>query len=120
MSGSRAGLGDPADSVVRNIESELHRLDKDQQGIVRQRDLLLSARAVLVGGAKPSGKQRIRQAEVQRYLAEHPGSWPADIAKALGVPATNVSTHLHRGRHVRYERHDDGWHLRPDAFPPTD
>jgi hypothetical protein len=28
------------------------------------------------------------------------------------VPATNVSTHLYRGRHTRYERREDGWYLR--------
>jgi hypothetical protein len=103
-------------SVVREIDQELGRLDKWETAVAGERALLLSARAVLAGTASTraggSRARRVSQNDVTRYLARHPGSRPADIADALEVPATTVSTHLHRGRHTRYERREDGWYLR--------
>jgi DNA-directed RNA polymerase specialized sigma24 family protein len=98
-------------SVMREIDQELGRLTKWERVAATERELLLSARAALAGG-REARRPRVSQAEVAAYLAQHPGSWPADIADALQVPATNVSSHLDRGRRTRYERRDDGWHLR--------
>jgi DNA-directed RNA polymerase specialized sigma24 family protein len=108
LSGSPAG-------VVRDIDRELSRLHRYEKAVAHERTLLLSARAALTGEteAGPSRRRRVSQHQVAAYLEEHPGSWPAQIAEALQVPTTNVSTHLYRGRHTRYERRDDGWHLRP-------
>jgi len=100
--------------VVRGIDEELTRLERYEKAVARERTLLLSARAALRAGngRRPSRRPRVSQEDVATYLAEHPGSWPAQIAEALQVPATNVSMHLNRGRHTRYERREDGWYLR--------
>jgi hypothetical protein len=101
-------------SVVREIDEELSRLHRYEKAVAHERTLLLSARAALTGeaGAGPWLRRRVSKEEVAAYLKEHPGSWPAQIAESLQVPTTNVSTHLYRGRHTRYERRDDGWYLR--------
>jgi hypothetical protein len=112
MTPSGHPLGGSPASVVRDIDEELSRLRSYEQAIAAERELLLAARTVLTGTAAPASRRRVSQAEVAAYLAEHPGSWPGEIAQALLAPATNISTHLYRGRHTRYERRDDGWHLR--------
>jgi hypothetical protein len=106
-------LGRSARSVVREIDQELGRLDKRERALAAERERLLSARAALTGrsGAGPARGRRITQDDVAAHLAQHPGSWPADIAAALDVPVTNVSTHLYRGKRDRFERREDGWHL---------
>ncbi len=110
----RGPLGDSARGVVREIDQQLSRLEKRERELAVERERLLSARASLTGraGAGPARGRRISQDDVAAYLAEHEGSWPADIAAALEVPVTNVSTHLYRGKSVRFERREDGWHLR--------
>jgi DNA-directed RNA polymerase specialized sigma24 family protein len=107
-------LGDSVRSVMREIELELGRLEQWERAAARERALLLSAHAALAGDAAggPSRRRRVSRGEVTAYLAEHPGASPAEIAESLAVPATNVSTHLYRGRDTRYERREDGWHLR--------
>jgi hypothetical protein len=105
-----------ARGVVREIDQQLQRIDKGLSGygpLLRERERLLAARAALTG-EKPSspGKARISQDDVAAFLAEHPESWPADIAAALDVPVTNVSAHLYRGKASRFERGEQGWRLR--------
>jgi hypothetical protein len=116
MPESRRGGGNGARGVVREIDQQLERIDKGLSGyepLLRERDRLLAARAALTG-EKPSspGKARVSQDDVAAFLAEHPDSWPADIAAALGVPVTNVSAHLYRGKTTRFERGEQGWRLR--------
>jgi DNA-directed RNA polymerase specialized sigma24 family protein len=76
-----------------------------------ERHRLLAARAAL-SGASPQARARVSQQQVADYLREHPGSLPAAIAAALGVPVTNVSAHLYRGKDEWAERRKDGWHAR--------
>jgi DNA-directed RNA polymerase specialized sigma24 family protein len=108
MAGKQTGVR----GVLAGIEDELARVD---QQLVGYEDLL-AARAALTGERSPtvgaSGKRRISQDEVAAYLAEHPDSWPAEIAGALDVPVTNVSAHLHRGKDTRFFRGGSGWRLR--------
>lgn len=106
-------LGRSARSVVREIDQELRSLARREKALNQERERLLSARAALTGraGAGPSRGRRISQEDVAAYLSEHPGSWPAQIADALDVPVTNVSTHLYRGKADRFERRADGWHV---------
>lgn len=105
--------------MLAGIEDELVRVDQQLAGyedLLAERRRLLAARAALTGERAPtvgaSGKRRISQEEVAAYLAEHPDSWPAEIAGALGVPVTNVSAHLHRGKDSRFFRGGSGWRLR--------
>ena len=117
MTGGGHPLGGSPARVVREIDQELSRLHRYEKAVAQERSLLLSARAALTreATAEPSRRRRVSQEDVTAYLQEHPGSWPAQIAQALQVPTTNVSTHLYRGRNTRYERREDGWHLRPSG-----
>jgi DNA-directed RNA polymerase specialized sigma24 family protein len=105
-----------AKGVIRQIDEELARVERQLSSYERllgERERLLAARAALTGepvGA--SGRRRTSQDEVAAFLAEHPDSRPAEIAAALGVPVTNVSAHLYRGKHGRFERGRDGWRVR--------
>ncbi len=102
--------------VVREIDVQLERIEQglsDYEPLLRERERLLAARAALTGERAPSGgKARVSQDDLAAFLAEHPDSWPADIAGALGVPVTNVSAHLYRGKRTRFERGERGWRLR--------
>jgi hypothetical protein len=106
-------VGGSARGVVREMDQELRSLQRREQALAAERERLLSARAALTGraGAGPSRGRRVSQDDVAAYLSEHPGSWPAEIAGALDVPVTNVSTHLYRGKRDRFERRADGWHV---------
>jgi hypothetical protein len=116
MPESGRGVGKGARAVVREIDQELERIERGLSGyepLLRERERLLAARAALTGEEPPgSGKARTSQDDVAVFLAEHPDSWPADIASALGVPVTNVSAHLYRGKRKRFERGERGWRLR--------
>ncbi|HWY91095.1 MAG TPA: hypothetical protein VNY31_10530 [Solirubrobacteraceae bacterium] len=104
-----------ARGVIHQIDQELARVQKGLSGyepLLRERERLLRARAALTGEPVRSARARTSQDEVAAFLAEHPGSSPGDIAAALGVPATNVSAHLYRGKSTRFERGSDGWRLR--------
>ncbi len=109
--------GRGARSVVRGIDQQLSRLDKREKRLEVERERLLTARAALTGSAvlKPQANRRVSQDEIAAYLAEHPGSKPTEIARALRVPATNIATHLHRGKGTRFTRQEDGWHVHSRA-----
>ena len=115
MPESGSGVGKGARAVVREIDEELERIERGLSGyepLLRERERLLAARAALTGEEPPgSGKARTSQDDVAAFLAEHPDSWPADIAAALGVPVTNVSAHLYRGKRTRFECGEQGWRL---------
>jgi DNA-directed RNA polymerase specialized sigma24 family protein len=105
--------------VLAEIDGELARVEKklaSYEPLLAERRRLLAAKAALTGEQSPtigaSGKRRISQDEVAAYLAENPDSWPAEMAQALGVPVTNVSAHLHRGKDTRFFRGGSGWQLR--------
>lgn len=105
-----------ARGVVREIDERLRRIDERlsaYEGLLAEREQLQAARLALTGQVhvKASSAKRVSQDDIAEYLAAHPGSWPADIAGALGVPVTNVSQHLYRGKRTRFARQADGWHL---------
>jgi hypothetical protein len=116
MAESGRGVGKGARGLVREIDRELERINKglsSYEPLLRERERLLAARAALTGEPlSGAGKARISQDDVAAFLAEHPDSWPADIAAALGVPVTNVSAHLYRAKRTRFERGEHGWRLR--------
>jgi hypothetical protein len=108
-----------ARGVIREIDHELERVNKGLSGyepLLREREQLLRARSALTGEpSRKGGSARISQDDVAAYLAAHPHSWPADIAKALGVPVTNVSAHLYRAKHTRFVRSERGWSVRSEG-----
>lgn len=99
--------------VVRGIDEQLERVAREEKVLGSERERLLAARAALLGKASagPARGKRISQDDVASYLAEHPGSTASQMAEALGVPATNVSTHLYRAKDVRFRRQADGWYV---------
>lgn len=103
--------------VVREIDQQLSRLDKREKQLEAERERLLAARAALTGRAvvTPRARRRVSQDEIASYLTANPGSRPGDIARALQVPATNIATHLHRGKGTRFTRQEDGWHVHSRA-----
>jgi hypothetical protein len=105
--------GIAARGVLREIDQQLNRLEREEKALGRERESLLAARVALTGraAAGPARGKRISQDDIASYLTEHPGSLPAQVAEALGVPVTNVSTHLYRAKGDRFERRSDGWHV---------
>src|ERR1700719_777546 len=85
-------------AAMRQIDEELERVNtglSGYDGLLRERQRLLAARAALSGEKPMSSKGRTTQDEVAAYLMTHPGAWPAQIAAALNVAVTNVSAHLY-------------------------
>ena len=113
MSDSKQPLGRGARGVVREIDQQLERVNKGlagYEGLLSERERLLAARAALTGtGPARAARGRTSQDDIAAYLAENPDSWPAEIAQTLGVPVTNVSAHLYRGKNTRFRRGANGW-----------
>ena len=109
--------------VLREIDERLAEADGElaaYRELVVERNRLAAARAALTGTRAPAGLsdsagRRVSQDEIAGFLREHPGSKAGDIARAFEVPLTNVSQHLYRGKHGRFEARGDGWHLRESA-----
>jgi hypothetical protein len=122
VSNARDTRGVGARGVVREIDEQLSRLDREQKALAAERGRLLAAKAALTGRASvgPARGKRISQDDIATYLREQPGSLPAQIAEALGVPVTNVSAHLYRAKDTRFQRRGDGWHLLSRAGGDTD
>jgi DNA-directed RNA polymerase specialized sigma24 family protein len=100
--------------VIRDIDEHLARIERElaeHERLKGERRRLLAARAALTG-ARQQGRARVSRQHVAEYLREHPGSLPAAIAAALGVPVTNVSAHLYRGKDRCFVRRQDGWHVK--------
>lgn len=113
MSDRENSRGVAARGVLREIDQQLNRLDQEEKALSDEREQLLAARAALAGkaAAGPARGKRITQDDIAAYLTENPGSLPAQVAEALGVPVTNVSTHLYRLKGKRFARREDGWHV---------
>ena len=112
----RTGRGSRA--VLVQLDTRLaeldHELEKAKE-LMAERRRLLAARAALTGERLVSSGslvRRVTQDDVAAYLAKHPGTRAAAIARDLGVALTNISQHLHRGKETRFERREDGWHCR--------
>jgi hypothetical protein len=109
-------------AAISGIDRELEKVSEELAGyeeLLERRRRLLAARSALTGTGAHSGSERRRfsQDEIAAYLADHPESWPAEIAAALGAPVTNVSAHLSRGRDTRFARGERGWRLRAQEDP---
>jgi DNA-directed RNA polymerase specialized sigma24 family protein len=102
-----------ARGVVREIDRELERLEEYEKTVASQRELLLRARATLAVSRDVRVRQRVSTMELLKYVGKHTGCSVEQIAEALQARVTSVSAQLHRGRRVRYECREGGWHLRP-------
>ena len=113
MSSRRDTRGVGARGVVREIDEQLTRLDREETALAAERGRLLAAKAALTGkaSAPTAGERRISQDDIAAYLREHQAPYRAQIAGRSGVPVTNISAHLYRAKGERFERRGDGWHL---------
>jgi hypothetical protein len=119
----RSGKGSGSSrGVLRELDERLATLDVELatfQQLLEERARLVAARAALTGeppqsAASDAGPRRLSREEIADFLRAHPGSKAGTIAQALGVPLTNVSQHLYRGKRGPFEARGDGWHLRDD------
>jgi hypothetical protein len=111
----RAGMPPPspsARSVMREIDRELERLEEYEKAVASQRELLLRARAAPAASRHVRLRERVSTMELITYVGKHPGCSAEQIAEGLQARANVVSAQLHRGRDVRFECREDGWHLR--------
>src|ERR1700722_9000069 len=108
MADKRSRTAKGSRSVLAQLDGRLAELDRELERageLMAERRRLLAARAVLTGERVPVGGslvRRVTQDEIAAYLMKHPGSRAAGIARDLGVPLTNISQHLHRGRETRF------------------
>jgi hypothetical protein len=113
----RKGPGAGVRGLVRELDDQIKDLDSqiaDLRGLLAERQRLAAARATLLGEPKPgavTGAPRITQDDVAAYLEAHGPTKAGRLADALGVPLTNVSTHLYRGRGARFVNSPEGWRL---------
>jgi DNA-directed RNA polymerase specialized sigma24 family protein len=100
---------------MRGIQKDLQDARKDEREAKQRIQRLEAAQALLRGEAAasaPKHLRRITRADVREYLTEHPGSYYTDIAEALGVPPTNVGTHLSNGKRTgEFQQHRGRWSL---------
>jgi hypothetical protein len=100
------GLDDVRQSLVEKLNEVDEQLEPYNE-LVEKKERLASALAALDGGQ--SIKKRVKWEEVAEYVAEHPGSTPAEIAAGLEVPATNAQAHLQRNQGTVFKRTGEGW-----------
>jgi hypothetical protein len=99
--------------AMRELDNELRKAKAEERQAAERVKRLQAAQAALLG--KPVARKherRITRADVRDYLAEHPNAPSVEIAEALGVPPTNVGTHLSNGKaDGEFEQHRGRWSL---------
>ena len=91
----------PGRRSMRAVRQELGKARRDEEELKRRLERLQAEEAALRGG--PAGgvaryQHRITRTDVRDYLIAHPESLAGEIADSWGVPTTNVSTHLSKGK----------------------
>lgn len=99
--------------AMREIDNELRKARADERDAAQRVKRLLTAQAALRGEPLPRKHQRsLARQDIRDYLAKHPGSLAVEIAEALGVPPTNVGTHLSNGKKDgEFEKDRNRWSL---------
>jgi DNA-binding transcriptional ArsR family regulator len=99
--------------AMREIDNELRKARTEEKEAAQRVKQLLAAQAALRGEPLPRTHQRrLARQDIRDYLAKHPGSLAVEIAEALGVPPTNVGTHLSNGKKDgEFEKHRNRWSL---------
>jgi hypothetical protein len=97
--------------AMREIDNDLRKARREEQEAAQRVKRLLAAQAALRGEPAPRKHQRrLRRADIREYLTQHPQSLAIEIAEALGVPATNVGTHLSNGKKAgEFQEHRGRW-----------
>ncbi len=109
----------PALGAMREIQKDLRDARKEERDLKQRIARLEAAQASLRGepvtGARKH-QRRLTRGDIRDYLTAHPGSYYTDIAEALGVPATNVGTHLSNGKKAgEFQEHRGRWSITKTA-----
>ena len=91
----------PGRRSMRAVRQELGKARRDEEELKRKLERLQAEEAELRGGSATSPiryQHRITRTDVRDYLIAHPESLAGEIADSWGVPTTNVSTHLSKGK----------------------
>jgi DNA-binding transcriptional ArsR family regulator len=101
---------------MREIQRDLRQARKDERDARKRIERLEAAQSILRGEPLRLGagerRRRVTRGDIRDYLAEHPGSYYTDIAEALGVPPTNVGSHLSNGKKEgEFQDHRGRWSL---------
>jgi hypothetical protein len=99
--------------AMRELDKELRKARTQEKEAAQRVKRLLAAQAALRGEPVPRKHQRrLARQDIRDYLHKHPGSLAVEIAEALGVPATNVGTHLSNGKKDgEFQKHRNRWSL---------
>lgn len=99
--------------AMREIDNELRKARLEEKEATQRVKRLLAAQAALRGEPVPrEHRRRLARQDIRDYLAKHPDSLAVEIAEALGVPPTNVGTHLSNGKKDgEFDKHRNRWSL---------
>jgi predicted metal-dependent hydrolase len=99
--------------AMREIDNELRKARTEEKEAAQRVKRLLAAQAALRGEPVPRKHQRrLARQDIRDYLQKHPGSLAVEIAEALGVPPTNIGTHLSNGKKDgEFDKHRNRWSL---------
>lgn len=114
------GLSGAVELALENIEERLEELNRQIVAIsplVAERERLMQARTVLLGGPGPGGStpppprpvERVTREQIFDFLTRNPGSSAGETARALGCGQGAVSAHLYRGKDRRFSRKGGRW-----------
>src|ERR1039458_4988151 len=98
----------PGRRSTRAVRQELGKARRDEEELKRKLERMQAEEAELRGGSATSARRyehRITRTDVRDYLIEHPESLAGELADSFGVPTTNVSSHLSKGKKDRSEEH---------------
>ena len=97
--------------AMRELDNELRKARAEEKQVVERVKRLQAAQAALRGEPAPrKHARRLAREDIHGYLLEHPGSLAVEIAEAFGVPATNVGSHLSKGKKAgEFQVHGGRW-----------
>jgi hypothetical protein len=107
--------------AMREIDNELRKARAEEKQAAERVRRLQAAQAALRGEPAPrKHERRLSREDIRAYLLEHPGSLAVEIAEAFGVPATNVGSHLSKGKKDgEFLVHGGRWSAGPPADRPN-
>jgi len=102
---------------MRELDNELRKARAEEKQAVERVKRLQAAQAALLGRPAPrKHARRLAREDIRDYLAKHPESLAVEIAEAFGVPATNVGSHLSKGKKDgEFLVHGGRWSAAPAA-----
>jgi hypothetical protein len=106
------------DQRVGEVEREIASIAP----LVRERQRLLRARALILGEPEPppletTTRPRVTRDSVFDYLTRHPGAPAGQIAEDLGTGQGAISAHLYRGKGRLFSSRGGRWFPIPAADP---